>query len=581
MKLLRMFPVFLFCFSFMFISCDEETSGPVEFEDSKTVTTLILEITDRRTDAPIDSVLVKIIDSGSVYTDTSGIAKLTNLATGTYQIVCEKSGYETIAFTQTLSLGGYTDMPILPEYFNAKTMTKKGVSISGTVYYDALAFRGLTLADNAVVECILPNNLDFNTKYRSINTSLTGAFKFDSLPEYTTYTFSIKPYKKNGNLYKTNANITILNNGNISAGDSLVIAPINLYESTDSIQIVVHNLDTMGLTDSAKIVFSEAVNLTILTPDSIYLTDNTIPFNKKIPAHFIWSPAVSSNILQIIPLEGTWDKTMTYRLYIGSIRSATDKILSKGTPGTGWDNTNSYYEFTIPMKGSLAKIDSLKYCITLGDTLTKADHNTGSIFLYWPALANAKNYQVYKKRPQDLQWMEITNSPVLDTFTNVSTSEWFKDGDSTRFFVIGANTDTTSPIDTSIYLTVKDETKPTPGAALVLNKNTPGGFDRTLIVTPDTILVDIITLSEPMDTTKDPIITTFETGGTAVLLPATNCAWVWSSETVGHLHVRAEASVNSSGDSIVVNFNVCADKAGNLFDTTSTDGFIQSYKTQP
>jgi hypothetical protein len=85
-----------------------------------------------------------------------------------------------------------------------------------------------------------------------------------------------------------------------------------------------------------------------------------------------------------------------------------------------------------------------------------------------------------------------------------------------------------------------------------------------------------------MDTTKKPTITTHETGGSAGnLIPPANCTWVWSSDSTGRLQVIVDASQNGSGDSIAVNFKVCADKAGNLFDSTGTTGLgIQSYKTQ-
>ena len=575
MKFLKLLPILVVGFMFLFLNCGDDESSPITFQDSKISTTLKIQITDNRSNIPLDSVLVKILDRDSTYTSLNGMAKFSNVVTGVYVIVCEKVGYESISFSVNIAFAN-SDVPILPEITATGTMAKKGVILSGSIYYDLQASRGLVLADSAIVECIFPNNSSIKTKYRS-TFALLGAFSFPDLPEHVQYTLRVKPYTKNGKVYVTNTNISIPDNGNITVGESVILSPINLNENTQNFQILEHNLDTLKATDTAVVVFSEPVNVALLTPDSIYvrayISSNNI---KKILVKSMWYPAISPTTLKIIPYEGNWDITQNnYRLYIKNIKSSTGKILKKVTP---WNLTNHYYSFTPEVNGSLVNAAFFKYSIG-GDTLQKIDYNESSIQIFWPPIANAQSYEIYKKQSSDLQWLLYTNTTIVDTVYTITTTNWFNNGDSATLLVIGVNSDSASPFETAPRLVLKDTKKPFLNLTVSAS---PSGFDNTGGTSASTITFSSITFPEPMDTTKKPAIVNYETGGTADLVPVTNCSWLWETDAVkGKLQVIVDPAKNYGGDSITINFKTLTDMAGNLFDSTGTGLGIKSYTTTP
>lgn len=563
-------------FVLSFINC-ETTYIPldniegIEYIQGNTMGTVILQIFDSHSNTPLDSALVEIIGGDSVISDPSGTVLFDSVAVGNYIVYCRKGGYEPIAFNLEITIDENSNtVPVFKQSADMLFLAKMGVSINGSIYYENKDVK--QFANGAIVECklipVIPGgNILFNF-LEPVRTTVVqnGSFFFYNLPEYTTYNISVLPFSAENKLFKQPATTVITSD---ASGDTIPVPSIVLNPvPNDKFVIFSHNLEDLSIGDSIRIVFSEPVDISKLTADSIVVTN----INTKVLVNWIWSPDYTQ--LVIVPFNGTWSIAENYNLTIKKIQSATEKVL---------DNSDfTPYVFSPNLSGALGNVQNLHYRVGASDT-NKVDFNTTNIFLIWSPLSNVEFYEIYRKLELDSCWYLLTTS--ADTIKPTNTSGCFNDGMSVNYLVLGKNSASISPLETAAIITVRDEKGPIISYNLIaLNFNNSGN------TFPDTVtkMVTSTYITEPMDTSKAPIVSVIEAsyfdgfimlGDSTYKVSSSKCTWTWTSTRSGNLDVVIDPLANGAYDTLKINFRGLTDVAQNPVDTTNGGGFI-NYQTR-
>lgn len=544
-----------------------DSSQKIDYLQGNTTARVILKLFDLYSNSPLSGVKVVVAGVDSAKTDSAGTVVFDSVMAGNYLVNCSKSGFESSQELLKLSIdSNSTTVPIVNQSTGVFYMARRGVTLSGNLYFEKE--NTVSHADEARIECRVTNRaISFQSPVK-ITTSDEGIYSFEDLPEFSTYTITVRLFK-DGSLFFKQAE-TVTANGMMY--DDLVRADdIILQEFTDGFFIAMdHNLEKLEKNDSIEIDFSEAVDTHKLSEDSIYVETNT--GGKRILIQRIWKN--DNKTLVIVPYDGSWDPGEIYMLTIGTLESVTGKPL---------DNTNFMaYSFTAMSSGTLDDVENFRYHAGNSDTV-KADYNTTSITLLWTKLENAVVYQIYQKATSDSSW--YLAATTADTTRTVTTTEGFNEDNQIQFLVLGKNSDGVSNFKDAEILTVKDETSPVISVTSGFSVSGCNNTGRTVF---DTIRFNISAsyISEPLDTTGTPEFSVSEGGylsgstlygDTLYTVDSENCYWTWTTQRSGAIHIVVDADENGAYDTLNVDFTSLTDLAGNEVDTEDDRGSISIF----
>lgn len=557
--------------AFLNLKCERmllpvDSSKKIDYMQGNTEANVVIRLFDNYTKAPIPGTKVSIIGVDTLLSDTTGAVFFDSIKVGTYIVNCSKNGFESIYDELKLTIDSNSNtVPIVNQSSDFYYMAKKGAVVRGNLFYqkDGKYYQ----ANGATVECRL-NNISFQNPVRT-TTSAKGVYSFADLPEYTSYTITVRPFSDGSLNYKQSSELSCAGK---SAGDTIRAEDIILAKFTDGKFIVMnHNLETLTKSDSIVLEFSESVNIEKLGADSIYVNLNSE--SARILTQKEWQN--DNKRLVIRPFDGAWDPTEEYTLVVKKIVSTTGKPL---------DNT-SYLSrtFTPITSGELGNVKNVRFYKGAADT-SKIDYNTNSITLKWSPLANALGYQIYQKTSSDSTWTHFES--VIDTILTVTTTGSFNSGKYLKFIVLGVNSTGISSFKSATILTLRDEKAPRIVTATLERSN----FDNSTINYVDTVPIPIsnIYLPEPMDTTKKPTIKVTEAsyydedsfemhGDSTYSVSAGKVVWIWTSNQSGILKVVVDRNKDASYDTLKIDFSTVTDVAGNKADMTSGAGYINIY----
>ncbi|MBN1981197.1 MAG: hypothetical protein JW795_06675 [Chitinivibrionales bacterium] len=544
----------------LLLSCgDSSLPTQIEFIQKKTKKRVTLHFRDTYSNIPLAAVSVLLTGKDSVLTDSNGIAVIDSVESGKYILMAKKTGYEPIVSSFSLTNdSSRTAIPPVRQTADIFRMKKRGCAINGMIYYEEGGIK--TVASNALIECRLGSATDNFLSPVRTDTAISGVYSFSDLPQYTNFTLTVLPLHVGNRTYKLATAQSV--NGS-SASDTINMTPLILQRQISANFIILnHNCETLTATDSIKIIFSEAVDSTTICPDSISITAS----GNKILILKRWNSTYTQLILK--PFNSQWSLETQYRLYIYGLKSTVGKKL---------DNDNfTPYSFILQSDTKLGPVASIHYQVTAGDDTSKANYNTTSVKLLWKKLDGAHSYELYKKGMSDSSWFSVTTQ--ADTSLVVSTAGMLSNGNYLQYLVIGKNSISTSPIETSPILLLKDQRKPVISVA-----SSASGFNNTAGSQPKTVLITVSSFSgyipEPLDTTAKPIITVIENssganGDSTYSVSLANCRWTWTGQVSGTISIIVDISKNGAYDYLLLNFRALKDMAGNLVDTMGSSGYV-------
>ena len=541
-----------------------DSSQKIDYLQGNTTARVILKLFDLYSNIPLSGVKVVVAGVDSAKTDSSGTVVFDSVKAGNYLVNCSKNGFESSQELLTLSIDSNSStVPVVNQSTGIFYMARKGVTLSGNLYFKKE--NTVSLADEAQVECRLTNQVISFQSPVKITTSADGSYSFEDLPEFSTYTITVRLFKDGSLFFKQSGIVTV---DGMAYDDQVRAEDIILQEFSDGFFIAMdHNLEELEKNDSIKIDFSEAVDTDELGEDSIYIEMNA--GSRRILTKNIWQN--SNKTLVIVPYDGNWDPGEAYVLTIGVLKSTT---------GKQFDNTDfAAYSFTLVSSGALDDVDEFRYHAGNSDTV-KADYNTSSITLLWEPLENATSYQIYQKATTDSLW--YLSATTTDTTRTIATAGSFTEGNTLQFIVLGKNSENVSDFDDAIPITVKDETSPVIIGASNLSVY---GCDNTSYTGFDTVTYNISTsyIPEPLDTTKAPEFSVTEGGyvsgstlygDTLYTVDPENCYWTWTTRRSGTVHVVIDPEENGGYDTLTVDFSSLTDLAGNEVDAEDDGGNI-------
>jgi hypothetical protein len=555
--------------------CDNEdgANNPVsgtqiiEYSQGGTSGTVLVKVVDSRDFTPIAGVEVVIAGIDTAATDSAGFARFDSIAVGSYLIALVKEGYEALITPASVTTDeNSNEVPIVMQTTLLFALSRQGVSVTGKVYYQDEDTK--IAAGKATVELrLVSEETLFANPLRTTLTIPNGEYFFDDLPENTPYSIMVRPFQVGDRAYKQQVPLAISDK---TAGDTVCAAPVVLTWSIEKIfTILSHNLNTLSAGDSLGITFSEPVDTSLLTPDSIYVMTGTT--TRRLLVNLKW--AKNMTVLQITPYQGTWSESETYRLYIRRLRSTEGSLLG----GAGYVSS---MEFRIAgPTGTLGTVKNVKFRIGSSDTL-KIDYSTSSVTLYWTKLADAAWYEIYTRDDDDGIW-SLLSGPVTDTLRSITTSGQFVNGDSACYMVLGANTLHRSDPGQATVLVLKDEKEP---YVSFLSPLTFSGFNNASYTLEKTVTTQTPSFPEPMDTTKVPTFEVVEAstsyyGDTLYAVSADMCEWQWISTTLGQIRVTIDARQNGTYDTLKVDCSSFTDIAGNAI-KAAADSPVLKYSTR-
>lgn len=525
-------------------------SNPADSKDELLADSVIVLVSDAFSANILVGASLRIIGGQEVTTDSDGIAVFEDISIGRHTVILEMDGYEKVRSSITVQSTDRYEIRVFTYSPDSYVMHRQGVSLQGKVYF-ADSDGMMIPADTVDLELELPSY--FVEPTRTARTTMAGQYRFDSLPELSSYSLHVRSFSRRGAEYSSvEGGITIEGK---RAGDSPFVPAVTLSPRVDDELLVVStNQKSLGAKQKARIVFSSPVDTSLLVFGSIVLVHG----GSTIMSVPTWS--AGRETLFVSPYGTDW--------------LAGDYGLSLSLTGDNAAFYSGTHQFTIT--SAVTAPGDVEGLALGGDGRT--DYATAQIQLVWEPLSGAQVYDVYtRRRHRDSSWvLAVANVP--DTFTSVSTLGAFEEGGIARYMVLGRNEHGRSDPDSASILSVQDNVGPyiSPERTLVLKSPTYKTYDNTQGDSPDTIhlyvsLLDSLgRLVESLDTTASPEMVVREggvgadsTGDGGYALPAEHIAWHWVTRNTGYLETVVPHNNNAAADTFYVDFTEVSDLAGN------------------
>jgi hypothetical protein len=551
-------------------SCDQDgnpVSGTqkIEYPQGGSTASAFIRVLDSYRNVPVKGVVVTIEGCGSCSTNVDGIARFDELRIGTYMVNASCAGYETVVSTVAIYDNGNSTVPMPQQAAMDMQISRKGVVVIGKIYYQKenalypVSQQQVELAFLTGASNYQQQPLFFQRPVRSVKTLPDGSYYFDSVPENTAAFLRVKKYFAGGLSYAQLSDVTV-NSG--LAGDTIFCIPVILKpESYGYFTILGDNSDSITVTDSFKITFSEPVDTSKFATDKINIVENNTSSNSKILLSTQWNKTLT--VLSIRPFGGIWKEGSAYTIYISNLLSISGKNLySDNYPGT----------FTVLSRSAGSDVKNLHLF-----NAQSIDYYTSSVQLQWSRLSGVRAYEIYCRVQGDSVWK--SNNLILfssDTVGSLSTYGIFSNGKFIDVMVLGVYEDgKRSDPATAKILTLKDRSRPLITSGSATSTYAVYDFNNTSSQSVIRQLAYPVQFSEPMDTTKKPVVTVKEasysySGDTMYTLPADSIRYNWLSQTQMVLRAFIPALKNAAYDSVLVDLRNVKDISGNSVSFSDT-----------
>jgi hypothetical protein len=515
-------------------------------------------VTDAYSDNTLDSVSLRIIGGPRVVTDNDGIALFTGIESGRYTLVLERNGYESMRSTLTIETSEINYTRTFTYTPDSYVMFRKGVQLKGKIYYkDGSQAKP---ADSIVAGVALSSY--FIRPSRETQTSASGDYAFDSLPEQNAYTLYIKSFSRGGKIYAAPQNGIQVSRRRIG-DDPFVPAIILDAQRSAELLVLATNLAQLKSEDRAMVVFSEPLDTSAIVFGSITLKSG----NEVLLCDPAWS--VNCETLFVAIHGGGWSMG-TYTLSL-SLKSISGAVYAGSFP------FSIYSDVLV-----IGKVEEVRLASN-----QRIDYNTAQITLAWSPLEGALAYDIYTKRKyRESSWVLVVGN-VSDTFALVNTAKAFEEGQTAQYIVLGRNNHGASNPDSAAIIGLKDNVGPfiSPERSSIVKSPAYKIFDNSAGATSDTIFLFVSLIDsmgrtiEPLDTALDPKLVmrnaASDTGAGAFILPDSLLSWRWASRTSGIVQSVVPAGRNASDDSLYVDFTAVTDMAGNAPSREKNGGVLR------
>ncbi len=508
-----------------------------ENSDSKMTSTIDFSVKDVVSEAPVDSAMVTWNNNGTpevLYTDSTGQVVITDLPRGSYTVTITKVGFATVEKVIDLTSLGDSDIPVLPDFDYIILMHAQGVTITGTVKLRDTDANEAPKA-GVLVDLTLSATDNIKEVVFTDTTDTNGEYSFSALPErIAQYTITARRTQSAPYYYGSGAlgAVTNIKDGEVISMDPLVltIEAVNLVADSYAREI--------SQSDTLKVAFSDAINLTKVRMGDIAIMNNT---PVQVAADYTFS--LGDSVMHIFPAQGNWGPSGTFTLNL-DIESVRGKTL------------NTAYTFSVLNDSISTSITTLT---ANNGTDTTVDYNTTSVDIIWNQVTNAKGYEIYVKDTEgDNYTKHSTIANGEDTIASVGGLD-FGDAKTNSILVVSYTDKKISSFQDAPVITFADSTAPSL-TAYTYNLNS-ANLDNTAGLTKDTVLTYALGGSADIDTTA--LVTVTLQTSTQVM----GVDWNWTMNGASpeiETHVFVLPSLSAAAvvtDTIIV--DVLTDISGN------------------
>ena len=351
----------------------------------------------------LDSVQVTELQENKVKISKNGVATFEDLTVGTHRFRFQREGYAAVEGEIEVVLDGTSAQ--LPELTVARdnahivSMHRLGVSATGKVVrrtyggdYEPAAGVVVDLRPGAVKTSSFGG--EFFVRHYFATTDANGLYRFDDLPEWTSYEVSARPTMFDGMEFLSSS---VSEDAWLLSDGAIALPRLDMNEREGS--AVLSFLETIESATQPQVVrFNRPVSFrkkSASAPEELVCLDYGLndDFNKNIVVNTSWN--ADSTVLSILPASGSWTLGSTYSCeayYYSTLAGDNvylDIYFEVGTMEKSWE--------IAPLKGlaldsAWSENDVYSW---IGDSCL-AD-TTSTLRLRWDADKNHYMYKIYAR----------------------------------------------------------------------------------------------------------------------------------------------------------------------------------------
>ncbi len=560
--------------SLFLLGCDATTNNTGNEEAKGNI---ILEVVDSYTQMPLADANISIVGGPSGKTSATGEINFENVKTGSYLLHANKNGYE--GFEINLSpavMGEQSPLPITLSTTIA--LNKSGASIKSRLFIKSLGSQPkLETAANIEIELVLIGN--FANPIRKTTTLANGEFRFDSLPELSSFALRSKEFIVAGKSYQLGLDTQSsqqFNTQNVGIVFSIPVIILNPSQM-GAFQIITPSPIKLVKGSPLKIEFTSPVDTSLLNNKAIELSIGQSFSNSFLAPQISWE--ANQTILVIRPYQSDWKSNSTYSVTFNSIfdiqgraLGGFNNIISVTATLLGSDslipvtNLHTRANVFIPSRGQIIDTNIL-------------DYNTSSYRLLWNKANNDEAYDVYFRESVDSLWTFINST--MDTVITLNMVSNTLKPLARQHMVVPHNTKPNPNYVGAAIITLSDQVKPSISNNFLgfglFSQDSSVDNTNNINTRTVTILFDIPRnaendIQEPLDITKTPVIRIIE-GGNSFSFPPDDANYfaalkrfMWIDNGTAKITLEITAGKSSMGDTLQIDLTGIKDLSGNPFE---------------
>jgi hypothetical protein len=307
-------------------ACTADTMLDPNLEGTASITVL-----DANTNQPVDGVTLEFVGGPDKKTSSVGQATFENLRAGAYLVRLSKNGFESSQEPLTITTSG-TEKVVAVNVTQTYRLHRKGPAIKGRILMRPLNVSDTTAtvaADSVWVELRLTasgtgsGSTTYLAPVRTVKTSATGTYSFDSIPEFSTYALVVPEFSRGGKTFsQASANVA---SGTL-IGSQQYTHPNSVLSPAPLGQLQVFARSANLITDQGWVFeFSSAVDTARIGAQAVLLRTATVSVNSTRT----WTD--NFTVLTIRPATGTWSAATAYSVVFTGIRDTQNRVLATTT----------------------------------------------------------------------------------------------------------------------------------------------------------------------------------------------------------------------------------------------------------
>ena len=350
----------------------------------------------------LDSVQVTELQENKVKISKNGVATFEDLTVGTHRFRFQREGYAAVEGEIEVVLDGTSAQ--LPELTVARdnahivSMHRLGVSATGKVVrrtyggdYEPAAGVVVDLRPGAVKTSSFGG--EFFVRHYFATTDANGLYRFDDLPEWTSYEVSARPTMFDGMEFLS---ASVSENAWLLSDGAIALPRLDMKEREGS--ALLSFLETIESATQPQVIrFNRSVSFrkeTASAPEEFVCMDYGLndDFYTSVVVNADWN--ADSTVLSVLPASGSWTLGSRYRCHATYSTLAGDDVylnilFDVGTTEKSWD--------IVPVKGLAldSAWSSANNYTWIGDSCL-AD-TTSTLRLRWDADKNHYMYKIYAR----------------------------------------------------------------------------------------------------------------------------------------------------------------------------------------